>query len=52
MQFLEDSSDFMNFEEEIEVDICICHECGATFEVTAGENPTTCPKCGIKFLPE
>lgn len=52
MTFFEEGSEFNANEEEVVVDVCQCHECGVEFEVGEGEEPSDCPKCGIKFLSE
>jgi len=51
MEFFE-NGDFTNYDDEEEVDVCVCHECGNTFEVNEGDEPKACPGCGIEFLPE
>lgn len=51
MKFLEDG-DYQDFDDEEEIELCTCHECGGLFEIVEGEEPDRCPVCGIQFLPE
>lgn len=51
MKFFEDGDFLDDFDDE-DIDIYICNECGSSFEVVEGNEPDTCPNCGIEFLPE
>lgn len=49
MEFFEEQGDFLDLEEEKEVDECMCNECGDTFMVETGVEPTSCPGCNTEF---
>ena len=52
MEYLEESPDFMNLEEESGEDafVATCHECGDGFIIMGDEEPKSCPNCDVKFI--
>ena len=49
MKFLEDSPEFIDFDEEDNTYIVTCHECNGQFVLTEDDDLSKCPLCNIKF---